>query len=258
MTLWHFVLLFAAGLLAGMINTIAGAGSSFTLPALLFAGLPANVANATNRLGIISQGVTAVWRFRRKDVREDHLSWRVVLAGLAGSAVGATVAVYLPNRLFEPILGIFMLALIVPVAKTPHAHLLRIPVQDDAWSSLTRGTKTALLGTFFFLGIYTGFIQAGVGIMVLVALGHLARCDLLHANYIKVLFTMSLNVVAFAIFLLGGLQIAWWAGATLIVGQCLGAGVGAHLAVKKGDRLIRVFMALCLVLSAAKLFGLFG
>ncbi|MCX7718056.1 MAG: sulfite exporter TauE/SafE family protein [Candidatus Sumerlaeaceae bacterium] len=260
MDFWHqvlvYVLLFAAGLIAGAVNTVAGAGSLLTLPALIFAGVPGVAANATNRIGIVVQGLTAVGEFHRRRVRENHLSWRLVVAGLGGAVLGAILAARIPDDQFEFLLGILMIVLLVLIVKSPKPHLLDNGAPEDAWSPLGTGRRAAVLGVFFLLGIYAGFLQAGVGIMILLALGYLVRLDLVRGNYIKLLFTLVHNAIAFGVFLFQGVDIAWVAGGVLTAGQALGALGGAWVAIHGGDRWIRIVMVVMVLASSAKLLGL--
>lgn len=251
-----YIILFFAGLAAGVINTVGGGGSVLTLPALIFAGLPPNVANATNRIGIIFQNITGIWRFQKGGIREDHLSWRVTLAGLGGVVIGARLAAIIPGEQFNVILGVLMLLLLILILKKPKPRLLKEGAPDNAWAVLSPGRKWTVLATFFGLGIYSGFLQAGVGIMILVALGYLVEMDLVRGNYVKLVFILGLMIVALATFMLSGVEIEWIAGIAVTVGQILGAYVGSWVAIKKGERWIVIILTVAIVLSSAKLLGL--
>lgn len=252
------LLLFVVGIACGVINTVAGAGSLLTLPALIFAGVPGTAANATNRLGIVAQGLTGVWQFRKRKVREDHLSWRVIAAGLFGSVIGAWIAAHVPDDQFEHVLGVLMLVLLVLIMRDPKPRVAAVAEGVDAWSHLSPGRRVVMLAVFFVLGIYAGFLQAGVGIMILLALGGIAGLELVRGNYIKIIFTLVLNAVALGVFIWQGVPIYWMEGLTLTVGQSIGAVAGTWVAVVKGNRWIRWFMVAAAVLSSAKLLGVFA
>jgi len=253
-----YLVLFGAGLLAGIINTVAGGGSVLTLPALIFAGLPGTIANATNRIGIIFQNITGIWRFRKGGIREDHLSWRLTLAGLGGVVIGARLASVIGDKNFEFMLGLLLPILLVLILKKPKPKLRKEGAPEDAWSPLTAGRKWAVLGTFFGLGIYSGFLQAGVGIMILVALGYLVEMDLVRGNYVKLVFILGLMFVALATFYVSGVKIEWVAGLAVTVGQVTGAWIGSWVAIKKGERWIVWILVVAVILSSAKLLGLLG
>jgi uncharacterized protein len=253
-----YFLLFVAGLVAGVMNTVGGGGSVLTLPALIFSGLTGDVANATNRIGIIAQNVVAVWQFERNGIRESPLTWRVTLAGLGGCVIGARAAALIPAKQFEYILGWFMLALLVLIIKRPKPHLINGTGPDNAWTGLKPQRKWKVLATFFLLGIYSGFLQAGVGIMILVALGYLVEMDLVRANYVKLAFVLVLMPVSLATFMFSSVRIEWTAGIVLTAGQMAGAYAGSWVAIRKGEKWILAILVVCILFSSAKLLGLFA
>ncbi len=110
-------LVFFSGLAAGFINVVAGGGSLLTLPVLLFLGLPAATANATNRVGILLQNVVATSTFRRQGLLEAGLGLRLMLAAAPGAALGALVAVDVDDRLFRWVLGAVMLLVLVSIIR---------------------------------------------------------------------------------------------------------------------------------------------
>ncbi|MDK2973004.1 MAG: uncharacterized protein PWP23_2759 [Candidatus Sumerlaeota bacterium] len=250
-----YVLLFFAGIAAGIINTVAGGGSVITLPVLIFAGLPPAVANATNRLGLISQNFTAIWQFRKNNVRETHLSWRLTAVAAVGAILGAKMAVLIPDRSFNKVLGVLMLGLLVMILKQPKPKLVD-QAPENAWSPLSRLHRAGLLVAFFALGVYAGFIQAGMGVMVLLVLGYFLRMDLVRGNYIKLVVILGLTFVALGTFISSGVKIAWFAGLATSTGQSIGAYCGSWVAIKKGEAWIKALMVTAIVLSSAKLLGL--
>lgn len=256
MSPYVYVVLFFAGLAAGIINITAGGGSMLTLPALIFAGVPPVAANATNRIGIIFQNITGIWRFRKGGVHEDHLSWRLIVAGLVGTVIGARLASLMHDKDFKFVFGLLMPILLILILKKPKPKLVKEGAPENAWSGLTRGRKWAVMATFFVLGIYSGFLQAGVGIMILVALGYLVEMDLVRGNYVKLVFTLGLMFVALATFYLSGVKIEWVAGLAVTAGQVTGAYIGVWVAIEKGERWIIVILIVAVLLSSAKLLGI--
>ena len=181
-------LLFFAGCLAGIMNTVGGGGSVLTLPALIFAGLPANAANAANRIGILAQNLVAITHFHHDGKVERALTWRAAAIGLAGAVPGAILAARIPNPQFERILGYLFLGLIAVLYLRPKVLPGAEGACANAWTSLSRARKGAVLAAFFFLGFYAGFIQAGVGILILAAIAWIVPIPLVYANYIKIVF----------------------------------------------------------------------
>lgn len=258
LSLLVYLALFAAGLAAGIMNTIAGGGSVITLPVLIFAGLPADVANATNRIGIIAQNIAAVRQFRMNKVREGHLSWRLMLVASVAAVLGAVFATMLPNEDFKKVLGVLLLVLLVLILKQPKPRLLgEDEAPENAWAPLSTVQKAGLLVTFFGLGIYAGFIQAGMGVMILVVLGYFLRMDLVRGNYIKLIVILGLSFVALGTFMLRGVRIDWVAGGVVTAGQVIGAYLGTWVVLRKGATWIKAIMVLAIVGSSAKLLGAF-
>jgi len=237
-------LLVLVGLVASTVNTLAGGGSFLTLPVLLFMGLPAGPANATNRLGVLTQNVGAVWGFHRHGV----LDWRWAIGAAVptamGSALGAWLALGVGDRDFKRILAFLMMGL-----------CLWTLVDRGGRSRETVGAFAArpwlVRAGFFLAGIYGGFIQAGVGFLVL-ALTTLAGLDLVRGNAVKVLAVLLQTLVALAVFLTAG-ELRWPEGACLALGGLLGSIVGVRLTVLKGHRWLKTVVAVTMVLLAVRL-----
>ena len=236
--------LVVVGFVASTLNTVAGGGSFLTLPLLMFMGLSAPAANATNRLGVLTQNVGAVWGFHRHRV----LDWRWALdAGVptaVGSGLGAWLALGVGDREFRRLLAFLMLGLCLwTLLDRGHRSLQTAP-------ALTARPWLVKLG-FFLVGIYGGFIQAGIGFLVL-ALTTLAGFDLVRGNAIKVLAVLLQTLVALVVFLSAG-QVRWAEGALLAVGGLLGSVVGVQLAVLKGHRWLQAVVTVTMVLFAIRL-----
>lgn len=206
------------GVVTGWVNTLAGGGSMLTVPALMFFGLPADVANATNRIAIVVQCATGVWGYRAQGQLEKNAFVRVVPSTLLGAAAGALPAMALPNRVFRPILlGSLLLMAITLVAKpsflspSPHAE---------------RGRPGLLaVGALLLSGFYGGFIQAGVGLILIGVLTGMLGYDLVRANALKLAVVLAFSLVAVAVFMWGGL-IQWWPAFALALGSAVGARLG--------------------------------
>lgn len=257
MDFWSYLLLLVAGVIAGVMNTVGGGGSVLTLPALIFfGGLTGPDANATNRIGIMAQNVMAISRFRKGGIKEDRIAGILVLAGLPGAGVGALLAAWIPEKSFNYLLAVIMLALLALILLKPKPKLLKESDGTDAWGILSPQKKVTTFLVIFAIGVYMGFLQAGAGIMVLVALGYLMRLDLVRGNYIKLVLILVLNVLAFSVFLWGGLNIAWIAGFVMFAGQMGGAYIGSWVALEKGEGWIKAILVVSIILSSAKLLGI--
>ncbi len=244
MTALSYLLLFAVGCVAGTLNVLAGGGSFLTLPALVFFGLPATIANATNRVGIVMQNVAAVWSFRRQGVHEPGAFVWAALPALGGGALGAGLALVTSDEIFQRILAVLMVVFAVWTLAGRH-------VTPEA-SQPPGGRKLALVAAgFFAAGVYAGFVQAGVGFLIL-ALTTVAGLDLVRGNAVKVTAILVLTVAALAIFAGQG-KVDWPLGLVLGSGNLVGGLIGARLTVWKGHDWVRRFVVLTVVAFALKL-----
>lgn len=240
-----YAVLFGAGLVAGTLNVIAGGGSFLTLPILIFLGLPPTVANGTNRVAIFVQNVGAVWGFHRHRV----LDWRYVLWAAVpatfGAGLGAWAAVSIGEQTFKNVLAFLMIGVTLWTLWDPlRKHRPTLP----AGAAPRVGP---LAGGFFLVGIYGGFVQAGVGFLILAATS-LAGLDLVRGNAVKVLSVLVYTGLALAVFAWEG-KVDWSLGAVLAAGNLTGSFVGVHLTVLKGHRWVRAVVTGAVIVLALKL-----
>lgn len=238
------LVLLLAGFVASALNVVAGGGSFLTLPLLMFMGLPAQAANATNRLGVLAQNVGAIWGFHRYRVVDWRWAFGVGAPTALGSGLGACLALGVPDREFRRLLAVLMLALAAWTLVDRGGRSLRTAA---AFASRPWLVKTC----FFFVGIYGGLVQAGVGFLVL-ALTTLAGFDLVRGNAIKVLAILLQTLVALVVFLAAG-QVRGLEGAILAAGGILGSLVGVRLTVLKGHRWVQAVVTVTMVLFAIRL-----
>jgi len=249
---WYMILaVIGIGFMAGFINTLAGGGSLLTLPLLIFLGLPANVANGTNRVALILQNMVAVGSFRQQRVLDLKTGIRLALPAVIGSLIGAQIAVNLNEEVMEKTIGALLVVMFFIILYKPDKWV-KEQVQTGSVRSKTSWLQVVL---FFFIGIYGGFIQAGVGFFLLAALVLGAGIDLVRANPIKLLVVLVYNIFALGVFLFND-QVRVGIGLILAIGNMLGAFVGSRMAVKRGAGFVRIILLVTLLLSAAKLVGL--
>ncbi|MFS8608054.1 MAG: sulfite exporter TauE/SafE family protein [Gammaproteobacteria bacterium] len=244
---WLLAAVPLVGFVSGFVNTLAGSGSLITLPLLIVLGLPANVANGTNRVGILVQSLVSVATFRNHGAMPRVGVAKVVVPSVLGAAAGAALAVDLDETLLERTIGVLMLVMLAVVLLRPRrfleSHVGRPPLR--AWLQ-------AVL--FFAIGVYGGFIQAGVGIFLLAGLVLGAGFELVGGNAVKNLIVLVFTVAALAVFVVND-QVRWGLGALLAAGSAAGAWAAAHLAVVRGAPFVRAVLIAILILSAAALLG---
>lgn len=239
-----------AGFIAGFINTLAGSGSLVTLPLLIFLGLPAGVANGTNRVGILMQNVVSVGSFRQQKMLDLRGGLMLAIPAIVGSVIGAQIAVNLNEEMMRRTIGLLMVAMLVVIIVRPNRWLQGQTDTDHGRFGWKQGV------IFFFIGVYGGFIQAGVGIFLLAGLVLSAGYDLVRANAVKVLIVLCFTVFALGVFVLND-QVVWSVGLILAVGNMLGAWVASRMAVKRGAVFVRWLLIVIVSVSALELLGLF-
>jgi uncharacterized membrane protein YfcA len=253
MELPHPLLLAAVpvtGFVAGFINTLAGSGSLLTLPILILLGLPANVANGTNRVGVLLQNIVAVATFRRRGALPLQGSWKLIVPSVVGAIVGAELAVDLDEELLRQTIGALMLVLLVVMVLNPERWIAEHAVpRDPRWF--------VEVPLFFAIGVYGGFIQVSVGLFLLAGLVVGAGYNLVGANAMKNLIVLVFTAAALVVFVIND-QVQWTLGLLLGAGQAAGAWVAAHFAVRRGAGFVRWTVIVIVVLSALALFAGIG
>ncbi|MBN1995960.1 sulfite exporter TauE/SafE family protein [candidate division KSB1 bacterium] len=240
----NYILLFGVGCAAGFINVNAGGGSSLTLPALIFMGLDAACANGTNRIALLTQNISAIWSFRQEKFAEFKTSLKYALFTIPGAVLGAVTAVHIDDELFKKILGIVMIGIIIT---------LIIPKSREKGR---RVPEWFIYPALIIIGFYGGFIQMGVGFLFMAALTMIVGLDLIRTNMHKVFIVLIYMIPSIAIFAwTGNVHLIY--GLTLGVGNAVGAWWGAKLAVKKGEKIVRMVLVVAMVFMAFKLLGIY-
>lgn len=238
---WPLLLL--VGFVTGAINTVAGGGSFLTLPVLIFLGLPAGVANGTNRVAVLMQCAAGAWSFDRDGVLDRRAALWASIPTCLGAAAGTVLAVYISNEDFERVLAFLMLAITLLSFWKPR------PPESPDGAGRTRLGILAL--SFFGVGVYAGFVQAGVGFLILAATTF-AGLDLVRGNALKMLAVLACTPISLGIFWWNGM-VLWWPGFVLGLGSVLGALVAARWAVRKGHGPLRVVVSVAVVAFAVLL-----
>lgn len=251
MPIFDLFIVFAAGTVAGFINILAGGGSLITLPALmLILGLPAAVANGTNRIGLAVEAAVGVVSFKKKDIFDPKLSILLSIPAIIGAIIGSMIAVSIPEELFKIILSAIMIVILPFVVLRPAKKPTVGAVE------LSRSELIISVISFFFIGLYGGFVQAGVGLIIIAVLSIITSISLVNINSIKIFVVGAYMIPSLSIFVFTG-NVNWTLGFVLACGMGLGAWLGTHAAVKKGDKLIKVVLIIIVLYMALKLSGLF-
>ncbi len=243
---YDLLLLIFVGFIAGMINILAGGGSLLTLPMLIFLGLPPNIANATNRIALIIQNIFAVKGFQSKGVSTFPFSIYLAISATFGAIIGAYIAVDIEGEFFNKILAVIMVIIVVYMFFKPKINT------EEVMERLTGKYLWWGIVVFFFIGIYGGFIHAGVGFIILLALSSINRLSLVKSNAVKVFVVLIYSLSAVAVFAYNDI-INWKYGLILSIGNAAGGWFMSRWSVKKGDGLVRIFLIVMVTAMAIKL-----
>ncbi len=227
---------------------VAGGGSLLTLPALILMGYPPVVANGTNRLAVLGQSASSVLTFRRKGFYGLRTAVFLSVPACIGAVAGTLAALHVSAGQFRVLLSTVMLV----AAATLFVPRRRGSVEDR----LSPRAMPLQFAIFVLIGFYGGFIQAGVGFLIMAALSGLGRLGLARTNSIKVLVVGAYTLPSLAIFVANG-SIAWLPALVLTAGNALGGWVGTLFSVAKGEGRIRAILAMAVAAMALKLAGVF-
>ena len=242
----EIVLLIFVGLAAGVINTLAGGGSAFTLPVLIFLGLPPSVANGTNRIVIVIQSLIGALGYKSKGISTFPFNVYLGISASFGAVIGALIAIEIDEKLFNRILAIVIITigvLIIANNKKLDSKLIEKINGKYLFFSLI---------IFFFLGIYGGFLNAGIGIVIMFILNRYNGLDLVKTNATKVVLITIYSSVALIVFAYNN-SINWEKGLWMGLGTIYGAWWSSRWSVKKGDKVIKIVMLIMIIIIAIKL-----
>ncbi len=241
------IILFCTGIIAGFLNVTAGGGSTLTLPVLIFLGLDSSVANGTNRVAILLQNVSAVYSFKQEQYQQFKISLKLALLTLPGAVAGALLAVNVDDIIFQKILGLVMIGIIISMIFPQKKIINSI---DE--TRVTIPVYLAMFGT----GFYGGFIQVGVGFLLMATLRYLMKLNFIIVNMHKVFIVLVYTVPALIIFIITD-NINWMLGLGLAAGNVLGGWWGAKISVKKGDGFIKIILIIAILTMSIKFLGVF-
>jgi uncharacterized membrane protein YfcA len=245
MELYQIPLIILTGFLAAFLNTVGGGGSLFSVPILTFLGLPITSANATSRVALLFQNIFAVGGFRSKNIA---LPWPyslyLGLSSLGGGLIGALLASQIADEVFNKIfVAVMFLSVLL---------ILYDPMKSTGEEKLSFKHQLTGVILFFFIGIYGGFVQAGIGFMVIAVLSLVNNLSLVKSNYVKVFAAIVYTGVSVIVFAWQG-KIFWITGLILAIGHAMGGWYASRWSVDKGEKWIKRVMIISIIGMAIKL-----
>lgn len=243
--LWQYALLVVAGIVGGIINTMAGGGSVLTVPIMIFMGVEGPVANGSNRIGIWTQNVIAAFTFFKGGVSNLKLSFTLSACAIPGALIGAYTGTSLTTDDFNKILAVVMIAVLI---------LMQTGRKKGAKVALGAEPKNLLAGHILMVlaGFWGGFIQIGMGFIIMPIMNRVMGMDLLATNAHKAFIVAAYTTGALAIFAWNS-EVLWFIGGILAVGNSIGGYLGAKLALREGETLIRRVLTVAMIIMIIKL-----
>lgn len=243
---WEYPFLIVLGFFVSIINTMAGGASIITLPILIFLGLPSNVANGTNRIGLMMTAFSANIGFKSKGISTFPFSAYTGAFALIGSVIGAHIAVEINDELFNRILSIIMITVILIIVFKP-----KISYKNFSERLTGKHLKISCF-VFFFIGLYGGFINAGIGFIIMLFLHFYNKLNLIKVNATKVVIVLVYTIGAFLTFFFNGLVDLPY-GICLGIGTLIGGWNASRFSVEKGEGIIKIFLVISALIIAVKL-----
>ncbi|BDS15016.1 sulfite exporter TauE/SafE family protein [Aureispira anguillae] len=246
-----YLLIILCGAFSGFIATLAGLGSVLTLYILIeVIGLDGDIANGTNRVGIMAMALMALPTFYRKGHLNFRRSWLIILAIFIGALGGVALAITIDNNDFRIIFKYLLLVMLLLVLTNPKKWIraTNYEHQISKW----------LLPVFVVMGFYAGFIQAGTGIFLVIFLALVGKYSLIDANGVKLSAFALYTAVCIVVFGWAG-KIDWEIGSFLALGQGLGAYIAARFATSypKANDFVRYLLIAVLVIAIVQMFELY-
>lgn len=242
MTLFIFITLLLLGVLVGFINLVSAGGSLITLPTLIFLGLPPTVANGTNRIGILIQNFLGMYQFYKKGLINWKLNFILAIPAVIGSIIGAQYAIELSDDAFNNVLAIVMIVLLILIFLKPQKYL---KIDNSSW--LVKNKMIILSIVFIFIGFYGGFIQAGVGFLIIIFLTLLNKEMLLvEMHSVKTVVVTIYLLISTFVFIYNG-QINWSYALVLSIGSGIGGWIGGRFAVNVSEKFLQTVLAVIVI-----------
>ncbi len=249
MSVTEIIVIVIAGIFVGFINTLSGGGSVISLSLLILLGLPAGIANGTNRISIFFQTLSSVGNFTRQKMFDNLRPVYLAIPATIGAILGAVLAVDVNSRVIEIAMAVSMVLMLGFLFYKPDKWLKEKPAR------LLQPLKWWQFLIFFLVGFYGGFIQVGVGYFLLMALVLGVGYDLVKANAVKNLIVFFYAIFALLVFIIDG-KVNYLYGFILSAGSMIGALIASHLAVKKGAGFIRAVILVSVLLTILQISGL--
>lgn len=238
----HGLLLFAAGAVASFINMMAGGGSMLTIGALILIGVEPTVANGTNRIGVLAGTGSGALTYKASKFTDLRTSLILGASAIPGAILGSFYSVKISNQLFQKLLAGVMIFILITMFIPKRKKEVATEKLKNSW---------LIYPAMVLVGLYGGFIQVGVGFIIMAFLRHLMSYDLLRVNMHKVFIVVIYTIPVLIVFGISG-KINWYYAIVMSLGNALGSYISVKLALKKGEKIVKIVLVVAIVLMAIK------
>lgn len=249
METFEIIVLIVSGLFVGFINTLAGGGTIISFTVLMLLGLPANVANGTNRVPIIIQNMVALRNFKKKKILDTSKALSLGIPTVLGSILGSLLVINIDQQMIEIYFGIIMLVMLFFLIYKPSVWL------KGKEELIKKKTPIWMMVLFFFIGIYGGVIHVGIGYFLLIGLVLGAGYDLVRANAMKLFIVLLYVPFTLIVFIMND-QVRWDYGLVHAIGNFIGAYIASKWATEWGAKFVRWMLVVIILFSSLHMFGI--
>ena len=235
----HELLVFGAGIVAGAMNSVAGGGTLISFPTLIWLGVPSITANATNTVALWPGSLAGAWGHRREMRGADRSMYALIVPSVIGGLIGAVLLHRTPTGIFDRLVpGLILFATLLFMAQEPIQRRFNPTPSHPHTLAPSHAGRLAPFIFQFLVGVYGGYFGAGMGILMLAALGIMGHTDIHQMNGLKNLLAACINIIA-SIYLIGAGLVSWPDALVLAIGAVIGAIAGAGVARRIGRAAVR-------------------
>ncbi len=231
----HYALLAAAAFVAGAMNSVAGGGTLLTFPALMGIGVPATIANATSTVALLPGSLAGAWGYRKELRSVRRFALMLLPVSLIGGTLGALFLVWFPDEFKTLVPWLILLAAVLFLIQPLVSRFLK---KQDPTERVGTSVTFGVMAFQFLVAVYGGYFGAGIGILMLTALGFMHVGDIHHMNAVKTFLASAINLVSVIVFVADNL-IWWHYAAAMVLAAILGGYTGARVARKLPARYVR-------------------
>jgi uncharacterized membrane protein YfcA len=251
------ILIALAGVGAGAINALVGSGTLITFPTLVALGYPPVTSTMSNAVGLVAGSFSGTWGYRRELRGQwNRLAWQMP-ASFVGAGLGAWLLLHLPEKVFEQIVPVLLVAALVLVVVGPRIQAYarrRAEATGQSVEHLSPRRLAALVLATFAIGVYGGYFTAAQGIMLIAAMGALLPEDMQRMNAAKNLLSLIVNIVAAVAYTVVAFdRISWEAAGLIAVGSLIGGFLGAHYGRRLSPNALRAVIVVVGIIGLYRL-----